>query len=92
MKTLEELRWEVIKKGQRIGDRTKIADKIDPLFTGPLKEQYARDKRAEYKFYDALGMWLGQADFWGSKNLLKLRELAEDYLAEPEVDDYAKLG
>ena len=81
MKTLEELRKEVLEKGQKTNDRTKVSSKLLSLPCSlPLLIQIQRDGCAGYKYYDALCMWLGQEEHWTERDKDLLRMLAEEYL------------
>jgi len=81
MKTLEELRWKVLEKGQKTKDRTKVSSRLLSLPCSPfLLVQIQRDRVAEYKYYDALCMWLGQEEYWTESDREILRGLVEEYL------------
>ena len=85
MKTLEELRFKVLERGQQIKDTAKVNDDfLSPLFSLPLRLQVRRDMRAGYKYYDALCMWLGQEKYWTERDRNLLRTLAERYLEGEE--------
>ena len=79
---LDKLRWEVIETGQKTRDSRKIPSDVHsnvPL-EGLLKYQILQDSMRQYKYYDALGMWIGQSQFWTEEEQAYLKELAEDYL------------
>ena len=87
----ENLRVKVIEKGQDTRDRRKIEEVLRDLdlnleFNRILDRdlnfsiQASRDIRAQYKFYDALGMWLGQNSFWTEETKSFLLKIASAYL------------
>jgi len=83
---LEGLRRKVIEKGQKKKERRKIEDvlyldKISEA-SDELLSQISRDTEARYKFYDALAMWLGQADngLFSEEDNEILKKIANDYL------------
>ena len=82
---IENLRWKVLEKGQRTKDKRKIPFSL--LLETPeglLRFQMLEDFARQYKFYDALAMWLGQKHLWSESENYYLIWLAEGYLAEEE--------
>ena len=82
---IENLRWAVLEKGQKNKDRTKMSRIIiRKCPEGVLQYQMVRDFQAEYKFYDALTMWLGQSQYWSDDENAYLVSLAKTYLTKVE--------
>ena len=79
---LENLRVQVIETGQETHDTRKIPRDVycNVPLEGLLKYQILQDSMCKYKYYDALGMWIGQSQFWTAEEQAYLKELAEDYL------------
>lgn len=59
--------------------------RIDPLkdmvlLSTSFLHQFKRDAQAQYKFYDALGMWIGAKEYWSKEDLNFLEVLVKKYL------------
>ena len=83
----------VISKGQKKKDKRVIYDffldhKITSDFLSkcsiPFLQQLRRDANVDYKFYDALGMWIGQREVWSKDDLEVIREFVDLYLNEED--------
>ena len=92
---LQTLKKEVAKKGKQTNDKRKINEILfeeefetlgeDVLLnlSPTLLDQIWRDKNCEYKYYSALGMWLGYASSGlYEDDIDMLIEMAKNYLAE----------
>jgi|GEM_PF-6592737 len=90
---IEDLRWKVIEVGQKNRDARTIEDvlpdldienKLDDIMGNDrvFRLQVLRDSSADYKFYDALAMWLGQREYWKDETNNWLVKVAERYLRE----------
>jgi hypothetical protein len=85
---IEEIRWQIIYLAQQNKDKRKASELVglSPLNKEPLNlspsfvMQMERDCKAGYKFYDALGMWLGQYHLWSPETQKALIETAKWYL------------
>ena len=79
---IENLYWAALEKGQRSRDKMKVSfDVAIEAPKGMLQLQMLWDFQRQYKFYDALAMWLGQSQFWNDLENGYLILLAETYLA-----------
>ena len=84
---LEDLRWKVLEQGKKSKDRLKVSLKcVLRAPEGILKVQMLEDFKRQYKFYDALAMWIGQRQFWSDKENAFLLSLAEEYLARKDLN------
>jgi len=84
---IEKLQGQVLETGQKLRDKRKTGELVfkSPMrdFSiglSPLAQQVERDVRAQYKFYDALTMWLGQTQHWSPEETRALIETAKWYL------------
>ena len=78
---LQKLRAAVLETGQHFHDPSRIPSGI--FFDAPegvLRLQILQDSMRKYKYFDALGMWLGQQKLWTKKEQSFLKMLAEEYL------------
>lgn len=84
MQDFAELQKQVIEKGEESKDRTKIPLRIckECPHDGHLDLQIAYDIQTGYVYFDALAMWLGQAQdgVWNKEEQDYLIELAKYYL------------
>lgn len=89
--TVELLREQVLEKGNRTKDLRTILDIMESMediedklhnssFT--MFSQIERDITAQYKFYDALCMWLGQVAYLELTDTQILIDIANTYLKE----------
>lgn len=82
----ETLRMAVMAMGQGGKDKRKVHEvitkKLRQYASTCLYEQITRDLKAQYKYYDALAMWLGQAESWDNHDRALLKGCAEDYLGD----------
>ena len=83
---METLRMAIVSKGQSTKDKRKVHEVITKKMRQHasivLYEQITRDMRAQYKYYDALGMWLGQANCWDDQDRDLLKRAGKDYLED----------
>jgi hypothetical protein len=81
---IDILRISVITKGQSSKDKrivTQVIKNIQrTISSGNLMHQVLRDVRRQYKFYDALAMWLGQSEYWTEEDVKTITEWANSYL------------
>lgn len=79
---LQKLQTEVVEYGQHFHDYQKIPSGVyfDAPKQGILKLQILQDAMRKYKYYDALGMWLGNEECWNKSEQAFLKILAEEYL------------
>ena len=93
MRTLDKVRQDmmnlrslVLSKGQTSHDKRKVHEvitkKLRQHASVCLYEQITRDLKAQYKWYDALCMWLGGYDLWDEQDRSLLKGCAEDYLED----------
>ena len=90
---MEELRIKVLEKGKRTKDKRTIGDifrqlsdiSVEIQYVSPnFQSQVMRDIVCQYKFYDALCMWLGQSDFYTHEDDRIMTTIANIYLNEKE--------
>jgi len=84
---LQTLRKEVVEKGRKTNDERKIGEILDMdilhNFSPVLFAQAWKDKKCQYRYYVALGMWLNQAiNGIFDDDIDMLIEMAKNYLAE----------
>lgn len=78
---LLKLQAEVVETGQQFRDPSRIPSGV--FFDAPegiLRMQILEDSMRKYKYYDALGMWLGNEALWTKREQGFLKILAEEYL------------
>jgi hypothetical protein len=84
MEKLEDLRFKIIEKGQRDKDKRKINEFVDYTCLSEMSDnfltQVVRDIYSNYRFYDALAMWIGQKEYWEKEDILVIEKLVEMYL------------
>lgn len=82
---------EVLNKGQESKDNRNVSDyllnskvpmiSVTANISFVLLTQIKRDAKIEYKFYDALSMWLGQWPNWSTADLDYLMAITNEYLS-----------
>jgi len=76
-----ELRRKVLETGQKNHDRRQIP--LGVILDAPeglLRVQMEMDFMKQYKYYDALCMWMGQSEVWTPEENEYLQKLVEEYL------------